>query len=381
MAKDKEERNRSWFCVWNNPKEHREEFQSKTPEEICFVLCDEWQKKYGDNCACAVAYCISKDGLEHIHSVLENPNKVSFSKVREFFGNTGHIDPTRGTKKQAEDYINKRGAFEEKGEKILAIVTRGEIQGAQGRRNELEEIDNLIAEGKTPTEIFEICGLMSRRYEDIIKKAYFAKRCKETPRARDVEIYWHLGDSGSGKSYCYASDNRPDDDIILIHSKDFGHSGLWDNYYGQSVLYMDELKPGSCSFSWLLGILDVYRTPLKARYADGFQLWTEVNITSVFTPEEIYRQMIEKADGNSKVDVIEQLHRIKKLTFHFVTDENNVYVENPRGYTGKKNYHSFTIDYKDFISREDLKKKALASVGALECYGGLVQQDLSEFFS
>lgn len=378
MAKDKQQRERSWFITFNNPIEHIPELKDKSPEEICKYFCTGWQKAHGEDAPVAVAYCRSANGLVHCHMVLEKALKVGFEQVKEFC-HGAHIEATRGTKKQAEDYIHKRGCFQEKGEKILGFFQIGEIMGAQGRRNELTEIDDLLAQGKTPNEIFDICGLDSMRYEKIIKSAFYRLKCKEVGRAREVDVIWHLGDSGSGKSFTYQSDPRTDDQIYLVTGANLSTSGAFDNYYGQEVLYIDELKPGHIAFGKLLNLLDVYRVPLSCRYCDGYQLWKEVNITSVYTPQELYKKMID--DSEQSTDIIEQLNRIKKITFHFCTDDDNCYIDNPRAFEGHKNYHTFTMNYYEFVSREDLKKKALNSVGAHIKGDKPDGLDLFEFFA
>lgn len=380
MAKDATQRERSWFCVYNNPEDHMSELVGMSEEDICKLIATKWITENGDNSSVAVCYCLSAEGLRHLHLVLENPNKVSFDRVRAFLPGM-HIEATKGTKKQAEDYIYKRGAFEEKGERILYTHVIGNIVGAQGKRNELDAIDDMIHDGKTPGQIFDALGLASMRYEKIIKSAFFRERCKSVGRARQVNIIWHLGDSGSGKSHCYEVDTRSDDEIYFITGEQLNTSGVFDNYYGQEMLFIDELKPGCVKFGKLLTMLDVYRTPISCRYCDGFQLWREVNITSVYTPEELYQKMFDSSDDSKKVDIIEQLNRINTITYHFCLDDNNIFIDNPRAYKGHKNYHEFSMPYCDFISREDIKKRALATVGGLIADGSFTQKTLDEFFA
>ena len=58
-----------------------------------------------------------------------------------------------GKKQQVEDYINKRGAFAEKGERIIAKAQQGELVGRQGNRSDLEVIRKAIDEGMTWKEV------------------------------------------------------------------------------------------------------------------------------------------------------------------------------------------------------------------------------------
>ena len=59
---------RSWFCVFNNPDKHGYE---GTPQEVCEKLMGEWVGDSGTRSG-AWAYCISAEGLHHLHMVLED---------------------------------------------------------------------------------------------------------------------------------------------------------------------------------------------------------------------------------------------------------------------------------------------------------------------
>ena len=143
---------RSWFAVFNHPEEHG---YSGTPQEICERLRDEWVGNSSTRTG-AWAYCVSAAGLHHVHMVLEDSVAMRFSAVQKSYAKGTHFEKTKGTKKQAEDYINKRHPFEEKGEKVLCIVKAGEIQGRSRNNSDLTEIASLMKEGYTPAEIMAL---------------------------------------------------------------------------------------------------------------------------------------------------------------------------------------------------------------------------------
>ena len=76
---------------------------------------------------------------------------MRFSIVKKTYACGMHFEPTKGSKKQAEDYINKRSPFDEKGEQVLCIVKAGEIKGRSANRSDLAEIAALLKEGHTPS--------------------------------------------------------------------------------------------------------------------------------------------------------------------------------------------------------------------------------------
>ncbi len=165
---------RSWFCVWKNPREF---FTGCEPPDMAERALDMWINDHPTRTG-AVAYCISAQGLIHFHMVLEDSNMARFSALKKIYPKA-HLEPTKGTKEQAEDYINKRGKFAEKGEQVVYVAKYGEIKGSQGQRKDLEIIQSYIDQGMTPRAIIGL-QIGFRRYEKLIRDSYFFKRSNET---------------------------------------------------------------------------------------------------------------------------------------------------------------------------------------------------------
>lgn len=324
---------KSWFCVMNNPLEHG---YSGEPSDIAEKIADDWCKNDPTR-TCAVAACISAEGLFHCHTVFESVKAMRFSAVKKIFP-TMHIEPTKGNKEQAENYIQKKGSFKEKGEQVLYIARRGEIKAAQGQRRDLDIIQDLIEQGNTPKEIMNM-NISYRRYEKLIRDAYFAKRSSEIPYNRDVCVFWHLGESGSGKSYESVKliEKYGEDNFYML--SDYENGGF-DKYCGEPVLFMDEFR-GQIPYSTLLTILQGYKQQIHARYTNIIPLWTEVHITSVLPPEKVYQKMVR---DNQDLDTLKQLfRRISFIVYHWKDDSG---------------YHSFELPMSEYIDYNDLKRRA-----------------------
>ena len=183
-----------------------------------------------------------------------------------------HFEPTKGNKNQADDYINKRGKFEEKGETIEYICYHGEIKGAQGKRSDLMSLFNMIQDGFTPTDILRE-NPNAYKYKGVLKEMYYLKRSDETPIVRDVKVYWHTGASGSGKSYDRVSliETHGEENIYYLTSF---NAGAFDNYNGQPILWIEDYR-GEFRFQELLRYLDVYKAEVPARYSNAKALWSE----------------------------------------------------------------------------------------------------------
>lgn len=305
-------RSRSWFCVLPNPADHG--FPG-TPDEIAEQMKERW---IADNPqrTCAVAFCVSAEGLPHCHAVFEDTKTMRFTVVQKLFPGM-HIEVTKGNKDHAEDYINKRGKWQEKGESVLCIVRHGDIKGCQGQRRDFDIIDDLIQQGLTPNQIMSM-SFSFRRFSGMIRDAYYQKRVSETPLQREVKVYWHVGCSGSGKSYTYVtlSEQNGMDSVYFLNDYEHG----FDKYNGEPILFMDEFR-GQLRYGSLLNILDRYRVQVPCRYSNAYALWNQVHITSILPPEAVYEKMVQ---DNRHLDTIDQLlRRIDFVVYHY--RENGVY--------------------------------------------------------
>lgn len=333
MSKDNsKEASRSWFCVLNNPSKIFGE--NMTPEDMVDHAIELWTKDKPQR-TCAINYEIGDNGTPHMHMVLEDPAKSRFTAVQKLFPSI-HIERTRGSKEQAEDYINKRGRFEEKYHTIIVpAVYHGSIKAEQGVRNDLIVIEELIEQGKRPSEITAL-SIKFMKQEALIKKCYFQKRYNETPTHRKVTVYWHVGDSGTGKSYSQIKlmEEHPND-VYLFNDYD---GGGFDMYEGQPILFMDEFK-GGIRFQVLLNLLDSYKIQLHCRYTNTYALWNEVHISSIFPPDEAYKFMVADEDQNND-PVTQLLRRINTIIYHY-KDVNgyatySMPIERYRGYSQLK---------------------------------------------
>lgn len=326
---------KSWFCVFNNPHDHGYEGASET---VCERICDEWMNDHPAG-ACAATYCISEKGLQHIHAVFEDAKSMRFSQIKKTFPSM-HIQPTKGSKEQAENYIEKKGKWAEDGEQVTYTARRGDIKGAQGQRRDLGVIQDLIDKGMTPDQIMDL-NINWRRFDKMIRDAYFAKRIKETPFLRNVEVTWHVGDSGSGKTYSVMQliEKVGEEQVYFI--SDYEHP--FDKYNGQKILFMDEFR-GQIRFSTLLAILQGYRSQISARYSNIFALWEEVHISTILPPELVYKKLVSKDDEES--DTIKQLYRrISKIVYHW---------------TSAGAFNQFALSMEDYVSYPLLKQAALS---------------------
>lgn len=239
------------------------------------------------------AICISAEGRYHVHVVLTFDKAKRTTAVAKLLGNA-HVENMRGTKEQAADYINKRGKFEEKGEKVLSVFgCLDAIQNNSGKRTDLAIFDAAaLADGFNITQ-YILDHTTTEREAQSLEKRYY--RLLETHAAawRNVSVTYVEGATGSGKTRV-AMERYPNAFKANVSDKtNFPFNG----YKGEKVLILDELRPGIFSPAELFQILDGYKQTIDIKYGSIPACWTTVIITTSMplndwfnSPQEIQGQ-------------------------------------------------------------------------------------------
>ena len=178
-------------------------------EFVAEFVTEKWDESARENMrTCAVAVCMSEQGTYHLHMALYTKNPTTLRNVASILGNS-HVEPQLGGKKALADYMTKTGKYEEKGEKVFYTIGIDNVEDVQGKRSDLEMIDELLDRGWTPQQIFDQ-NIKFYRFEKIVRSAFADRKIKSMPRRRPVYTEYHFGDSRSGKTFCY---NEPCDKI------------------------------------------------------------------------------------------------------------------------------------------------------------------------
>jgi hypothetical protein len=240
---------------------------------------------------------------------------MRFSALQQLYP-TVHLEPLKGSRKAALDYIQKKGQYAESGEKVLYVARRGEMQDSQGQRNDIlkdmELIPVLIAQGKTPEEIMDV-RFSLRRYSTQIREAYNRKRYKETPPLCPKRVFWHVGEPGTGKSFIFVQMCKKFGQENVFFLTDYKNG--FDKYASEPYLILDEFR-GQMPFSLFLSVvLGEYKSQIPCRYTNNYALWESIHITSVLPPELVYESMV---NAHPELDCFEQLRRrIDTVVYHY----------------------------------------------------------------
>ena len=320
----------TWFNVLNNPREHG--FDG-TEEEILQQLADLWVTPEYPNRNFGATYCISAEGLHHVHFVTcvdgVEQEAVRFSAIKKLYPQS-HIEATKGLKKEVLGYLEKEGKYSEKGEIIIARLYIGEIFGREkeeARKVTLtEEVEDYLTQGMNPREIYSM-GIKYLRMKNLIREMYTLNMVNRLGTKKDIKVYWHTSKaSGDGKSYTYHKLAEENPGQVYLAS-DWSNHGMnaFDSYENERIIFMDELKPDSIPFGTLLTILDERISYVHARYFNILSTWEEVHITSIYTPKAFYEACIDSFSRTS--EPYKQLQRrITEVVFHSKYEfANNTY--------------------------------------------------------
>lgn len=348
MAFSANTRGRCWIGtihISNMEKAGLKKEEYENPEYLAEYFVNIWENS-GKGRKAGIAVCVSNDGCYHAHIACYG-NTTTLKKVADTLYQS-HVEPQLGGKEQLRAYLLKEGDFTEKGEQVLCTKGLEAIQDNQGKRNDLEEIEELLNNGATPEEIFRL-SFRYRKYERMIKADYLARRVKETPLIKDMWNEYHWGRSGSGKTYTYIKKCErytPDEVYLCNDYANSGSSGGGFDFYVNNpakVVVLDEFR-GNIPYAQFLSLLDVYsRNQQHCRFQNTYNLWTSVIVCSVYPPEKVYSFMVE--DTQKSVDSIQQLlRRLNVIVYHYVNKD------------GK--YRAFEMPACDYVSAGDMIQKA-----------------------
>lgn len=342
-------RGRCWVAtiqISNMEKAGLKKEEYENPEYLADFFINLWESS-GKERKAGIAVCVSAKGLYHAHMALYG-NTTTLKKVANILSQS-HVQPQLGGKKALTDYLLKEGEYAEKGEQVLYTKGLDVIQDKQGKRNDLDEIEELLNSGATPKEIFET-SFRYRKFEKMIKSAYLDIRINETPLIKEMYNEYHFGKSGTGKTYTtyykLCEEHSPDEVYLCNDYSNSGSSGGGFDFYSNNpakIVIMDEFR-GNIPYNNLLSILDKYsRNQQHCRFQNTYNLWESVIICSIYPPEKVYTFMVDESQRN--IDSMKQfMRRLDLIVYHYKIGDD---------------YKTFSLKPDEYISSNDMINRAM----------------------
>lgn len=114
---------KSFMATLIRPEEHG---YTGTPDAVCDKLCREWTEGHASHSG-VWAYCLTAEGVPHVHMVVQDKNAMRLSKLAESYAVGSHFETVKSGYMAAEDYILKLEEQGEGAEKVLCVKQYGVI--------------------------------------------------------------------------------------------------------------------------------------------------------------------------------------------------------------------------------------------------------------
>ena len=276
-------KNRKWMWEINNYEDKGIKF-----ENVGKMLEDTYGKdKITYYCVCAEVGLENK--TPHIHGFAYFKNGVYGSKLSKLFANC-HVTIAYGTCADNRAYIYKNGKWEghpKEDQRIEGMqYESGECPTeTPGFRTDLQQLHDLIKQGKTNSEIYEVNAqyLKYSKSIDKIRQDIIAQKMRL--QFRKLEVTYIYGDSGVGKTRgimeTYGYEN-------VFRAWDWESRFPFDGYTTEDVLLMDEFD-GSIKIKTMLNLLDGYPLQLNVKGGKAQACFTKVFIVSNDRFESLYK--------------------------------------------------------------------------------------------
>ena len=113
---------KSFMATLIRPEEHG---YTGTPVEVCDKLCRECTEGH-DSRTGVWAYCLTAEGVPHVHMVVQDKTAMRLSKLAESYAVGSHFEAVKSGYMAAEKYILKLEQ-DESTEKVLCVKVHGAV--------------------------------------------------------------------------------------------------------------------------------------------------------------------------------------------------------------------------------------------------------------
>lgn len=206
---------------------------------------------------------VGAQGTPHLQGFIYFTSVKSGNQVKSVVGSNPHVEAARQTGASI-DYCKKDGDWVEYGQ-----------APAQGKRNDLEEVRQMIVAGLPERAIADAHFGSWARYN----KAFTQYRDIIAPQADQVRtVHHYMGAAGTGKTKRAYEEIRRDGRDLWV----WGGDGWFDGYCGQPLVIFDDYD-GSIPLARFLKCLDRYpnRQPVKGGFVSfrPVEIWITSNLS------------------------------------------------------------------------------------------------------
>lgn len=237
---------------------------------------------------------VGENGTPHLQGYAELVSQMSFTTVKPLISARAHIEPRRGSARQAAGYCKKGtdpGPYDQYADRTAEQPgtwvgwEHGHLSH-QGRRSDITEPATLIQEGAPMSQIATDFPVEFVKYHKGFRELRsLVLPARSLDAMPEVVVLW--GATGTGKTRDAYIKYWPDEPHYVWKPS---NGSWWDGYDGQRKIIIDEFR-GQMMWCDLLGLLD--RNEYRAPYKGGFvQIQADkFVITSPMPPDMWYKKV------------------------------------------------------------------------------------------
>jgi len=228
------------------------------------------------------------------------------AQLHSLFGQSCHVEKMKGTYDQALEYTRKSGGVEETWGECPKKGTKKK-NGMDGIRDTIRS-NPLMGTASLRALLYEDHFGIYVRYQRNIDQ--YIERSRRSFACRDVEVEWHYGPTGVGKTF-----GIPRNELTYWKPPE---AKWFPGYTGQPTLVLDEFRKNWFTFSYMLRLLDVY--PMQVEIKGGYvQLdATKIIITCPYHPRDLYPT---REDVGQLVRRCTKIYKHSKDGDEYITEE------------------------------------------------------------
>lgn len=212
-------------------------------------------------------------GTLHLQGAVVLGRQMDLQTLKSGPFKRAHLAVMKGTPVQSMDYCSKEDPNP---------FTKG-MMPEPGKRTDLHNVCEQLRSGKTVRDLVkddDSGPVIVKYYKGLLS---YSNLLGSDVREQPV-VLWIYGDTGVGKTRAAVEFARRFARFWMSN----GSLRWFDGYLGEPVVILDDIRADSCSFDFLLRLLDRY--PFRVEYKGGFIDWnpTHIIVTSWGSPEEIF---------------------------------------------------------------------------------------------
>lgn len=158
------------------------------------------------------------------------------------------------------------------------VVVDEDNRKKKGARTDLEQVKTIVESTSSMRSVLE-----STMNVQAIRGAEIWLKYNERPRPiAEVEVIWHWGPPGSGKTRAVWDAEGVDNVFQPVSER------WWEGYDAHKVVLLDDIRKDWCPFHRLMKLLDIYPVRVECKGGSRQLLAQKIYITSPLPPEHTF---------------------------------------------------------------------------------------------